>query len=100
MGKQSAPTLQFVDDCKAAVIYEGTRDIHTLMQADWALGLKKEKPARKSLPPWKAPESLVRGHTEQDIGPLTTQAPGPPRASLRFERTAGGRTCGATNAPI
>jgi hypothetical protein len=27
------------------------------MQADWALGLKKEKPARKTLPPWKAPES-------------------------------------------
>jgi hypothetical protein len=22
------------------------------MQADWALGLKKEKPARKSLPAW------------------------------------------------
>src|SRR6058998_68828 len=42
---------------KAAVIYEGTRDIHTLMQADWALGLKKEKPARKILPAWKAPES-------------------------------------------
>jgi hypothetical protein len=36
---------------KAAVIYEGTRDIHTLMQADWALGLKKEKPARRMLPP-------------------------------------------------
>jgi len=23
------------------------------MQADWALGLKKEKPARKTLPSWK-----------------------------------------------
>jgi hypothetical protein len=22
------------------------------MQADWALDLKKEKPARKTLPPW------------------------------------------------
>jgi hypothetical protein len=27
------------------------------MQADWALGLKKEKPARKTLPAWKAAES-------------------------------------------
>jgi len=27
------------------------------MQADWALGLKKEKAARKTLPPWKASES-------------------------------------------
>jgi glutaryl-CoA dehydrogenase (non-decarboxylating) len=43
--------------CKAAVIYEGTRDIHTLMQADWALGMRKEKAARKRLPPWKPTES-------------------------------------------
>ena len=47
------PVERYLRNCKAAVIYEGTRDIHTLMQADWALGLKKEKPARKSLPPWK-----------------------------------------------
>jgi len=48
---------RYLRNCKAAVIYEGTRDIHTLMQADWALGLKKEKPARKTLPPWKPAES-------------------------------------------
>jgi glutaryl-CoA dehydrogenase (non-decarboxylating) len=36
------------------VIYEGTRDIHTLMQADWALGMKKEKQARVILPPYEA----------------------------------------------
>jgi glutaryl-CoA dehydrogenase (non-decarboxylating) len=53
------PVERYLRNCKAAVIYEGTRDIHTLMQADWALGLKKEKPARKSLPPWKPAE--VRG---------------------------------------
>jgi glutaryl-CoA dehydrogenase (non-decarboxylating) len=47
------PCERFLRNCKAAVIYEGTRDIHTLMQADWALGLKKEKPARKTLPPYK-----------------------------------------------
>ncbi len=51
------PVERYLRNCKAAVIYEGTRDIHTLMQADWALGLKKEKPARKSLPPWKTAES-------------------------------------------
>jgi glutaryl-CoA dehydrogenase (non-decarboxylating) len=48
------PVERYLRNCKAAVIYEGTRDIHTLMQADWALGLKKEKRARKTLPPWKA----------------------------------------------
>jgi glutaryl-CoA dehydrogenase (non-decarboxylating) len=51
------PVERYLRNCKAAVIYEGTRDIHTLMQADWALGLKKEKPARKSLPAWKPAES-------------------------------------------
>src|SRR5437667_259621 len=47
------PVERYLRNCKAAIIYEGTRDIHTLMQADWALGLKKEKAARKTLPPWK-----------------------------------------------
>jgi glutaryl-CoA dehydrogenase (non-decarboxylating) len=51
------PVERYLRNCKAAVIYEGTRDIHTLMQADWALGLKKEKPARKSLPPWRPAEA-------------------------------------------
>jgi glutaryl-CoA dehydrogenase (non-decarboxylating) len=47
------PVERYLRNCKAAIIYEGTRDIHTLMQADWALGLKQEKPARKTLPPWR-----------------------------------------------
>jgi glutaryl-CoA dehydrogenase (non-decarboxylating) len=47
------PVERYLRNCKAAIIYEGTRDIHTLMQADWALGLKKEKSARKTLPPWR-----------------------------------------------
>jgi glutaryl-CoA dehydrogenase (non-decarboxylating) len=51
------PVERYLRNCKAAVIYEGTRDIHTLMQADWALGLKKEKPARRTLPPWKSAET-------------------------------------------
>ncbi len=44
------PVERYLRNCKAAVIYEGTRDIHTLMQADWALGHKKEKAARMTLP--------------------------------------------------
>ena len=51
------PVERYLRNCKAAVIYEGTRDIHTLMQADWALGLKKEKQARVSLPPYQAADS-------------------------------------------
>ncbi|HYY59269.1 MAG TPA: acyl-CoA dehydrogenase family protein [Pyrinomonadaceae bacterium] len=51
------PVERYLRNCKAAIIYEGTRDIHTLMQADWALGFKKEKAARKTLPPWRPAES-------------------------------------------
>jgi glutaryl-CoA dehydrogenase (non-decarboxylating) len=56
------PVERYLRNCKAAIIYEGTRDIHTLMQADWALGLKQEKPARKTLPPWKPADA----HTAAD----------------------------------
>jgi len=48
------PVERYLRNCKAAVIYEGTRDIHTLMQADWALGMKKEKAARVVLPAYRA----------------------------------------------
>lgn len=52
------PVERYLRNCKAAVIYEGTRDIHTLMQADWALGLKSEKPARIKLPPYESSASV------------------------------------------
>ncbi len=48
------PVERYLRNCKAAVIYEGTRDIHTLMQADWALGLKKEPKPRVTLPAYKS----------------------------------------------
>ncbi|MCS6873343.1 MAG: acyl-CoA dehydrogenase family protein [Pyrinomonadaceae bacterium] len=48
------PVERYYRNCKAAIIYEGTRDIHTLMQADWALGLKKEPRARVTLPAYKS----------------------------------------------
>lgn len=51
------PVERYLRNCKAAIIYEGTRDIHTLMQADWALGLKKEKKARRTLPAWNADDA-------------------------------------------
>jgi len=45
------PVGRFYRNCKAAVIYEGTREIHTLMQADYVLGFRQDKPLRCSLPP-------------------------------------------------
>jgi glutaryl-CoA dehydrogenase (non-decarboxylating) len=47
------PAGRFFRNSKAAVIYEGTREIHKLMQADYALGYRHDKPRRVDLPPFK-----------------------------------------------
>ena len=44
------PAGRFFRNSKAAVIYEGTREIHKLMQADYALGYRRDKPRRVELP--------------------------------------------------
>ena len=48
-----SPVERFYRNCKAAVIYEGTREIHTLVQADYALGYRQDRPTRCALPPWE-----------------------------------------------
>jgi glutaryl-CoA dehydrogenase (non-decarboxylating) len=48
------PVGRFYRNCKGAVIYEGTREIHTLMQADYVLGFRQDKPTRCELPPFGA----------------------------------------------
>jgi glutaryl-CoA dehydrogenase (non-decarboxylating) len=48
------PVGRFYRNCKAAVIYEGTREIHKLMQADYALGYRQDKPRRVDLAAFKA----------------------------------------------
>jgi glutaryl-CoA dehydrogenase (non-decarboxylating) len=44
------PAGRFYRNCKGAVIYEGTREIHKLMQADYVLGYRTDKPTRCELP--------------------------------------------------
>jgi glutaryl-CoA dehydrogenase (non-decarboxylating) len=44
------PVGRFYRNCKGAVIYEGTREIHKLMQADYLLGYRSDRPARCELP--------------------------------------------------
>lgn len=46
------PVERFLRNSKAPVIYEGTREIHTIMQAEYALGYRQDKPLRKMLPAW------------------------------------------------
>ncbi len=44
------PVGRFYRNCKGAVIYEGTREIHKLIQADYALGFRADKAVRCPLP--------------------------------------------------
>jgi glutaryl-CoA dehydrogenase (non-decarboxylating) len=44
------PVGRFYRNCKGAVIYEGTREIHKLMQADYVLGYRVDRPTRCELP--------------------------------------------------
>jgi glutaryl-CoA dehydrogenase (non-decarboxylating) len=46
------PVGRFYRNCKGAVIYEGTREIHKLMQADYVLGYRADRPTRCELPPY------------------------------------------------
>lgn len=46
------PVARFLRNSKAPVIYEGTREIHTIMQADYVLGKRIDKPLEKMLPSW------------------------------------------------
>src|SRR3982751_2130466 len=45
------PAGRFYRNCKGAVIYEGTREIHKVMQADYVLGYRVDRPTRCELPP-------------------------------------------------
>jgi glutaryl-CoA dehydrogenase (non-decarboxylating) len=47
------PVGRFYRNCKGAVIYEGTTEIHKLMQADYALGYRVDKPTRCALPAYR-----------------------------------------------
>jgi glutaryl-CoA dehydrogenase (non-decarboxylating) len=56
------PVGRFYRNCKGASIYEGTREIHKLMQADYALGYRVDRPVRRELPPHGSrhqPESSI-----------------------------------------
>lgn len=46
------PVERYLRNSKAPVIYEGTREIHTILQGEYALGYRTDKPLDKVLPPW------------------------------------------------
>lgn len=45
------PVERFWRNARGAVIYEGTREIHTVLQAEYALGYRQDKPLRNPQPP-------------------------------------------------
>jgi glutaryl-CoA dehydrogenase (non-decarboxylating) len=47
------PVGRFYRNCKGAVIYEGTREIHKVMQADYLLGYRTDRPTRCELPAYR-----------------------------------------------
>lgn len=53
------PVERHLRNSKAPVIYEGTREIHTIMQAEYVLGYRNDKPLNKSLPAWEDIEQLL-----------------------------------------
>ena len=46
------PVERYLRNSKAAVIYEGTSQLHTLIQAEYALGYREDRPLRCE--PWPA----------------------------------------------
>jgi alkylation response protein AidB-like acyl-CoA dehydrogenase len=50
------PVERYLRNSKGAVIYEGTSEIHQLMQADYVLGNRDDKPLRCELPAYNAEE--------------------------------------------
>ncbi|MBE2183578.1 MAG: acyl-CoA dehydrogenase family protein [Anaerolineae bacterium] len=48
------PVERYLRNSKGAVIYEGTSEIHQLMQADYAFGFREDHPLRCELPAYNA----------------------------------------------
>ena len=60
------PVERYLRNSKAAVIYEGTSQLHTLIQADYALGYREDRPLRCE--PWPAQGWERPGMTRPDTG--------------------------------
>src|SRR5258705_2932730 len=57
------PVERYLRNSKAAVIYEGTSQLHTLIQADYALGYRQDKPLRCEPLPAQGWERAATGAT-------------------------------------
>jgi glutaryl-CoA dehydrogenase (non-decarboxylating) len=53
------PVFRYLRNSKAPVIYEGTREIHTILQGEYALGYRGTEKPRCTLPPYKPEREKV-----------------------------------------
>ena len=68
------PVERYLRNAKGSVIYEGTSQIHTLMQADYLLGYRKDRPLRMPQPAWEG---------EADARPVAEPAAAEPAGAVR-----------------
>ena len=47
------PVERYFRNSRGAMIYEGTHEIHTLVQAEYELGYRSDKPLARTLPVWE-----------------------------------------------
>lgn len=52
------PVERYFRNSRGAMIYEGTREIHTLVQAEYELGYRSDKPLKRTLPTWPFGEDV------------------------------------------
>jgi glutaryl-CoA dehydrogenase (non-decarboxylating) len=52
------PVERYLRNSKGAVIYEGTSQIQELIQGEYALGLRQDRPLRRELPAWPFGEDV------------------------------------------
>jgi glutaryl-CoA dehydrogenase (non-decarboxylating) len=47
------PVERFLRNARAPILYEGTREVHTILQGEYALGYREDRPLKKTLPPYR-----------------------------------------------
>lgn len=52
------PVERYFRNARGPVIYEGTREVHQLMQAEYALGYRTDRPLSRTLPAWPFPDDV------------------------------------------
>ncbi|MBX6350563.1 MAG: acyl-CoA dehydrogenase family protein [Clostridia bacterium] len=55
------PVERYMRNAKGAVIYEGTTEVQEVLQAEYALGLREDRPLRRELPAWPFAEDAGQG---------------------------------------